>query len=66
MSKTVRVKIIKDTWMPSRSWYIVDAKDNKKIHTEGFKTKKKAKEMVESIVGVELQEWSYVQLIQLS
>jgi|TARA_R110002012_G_C11606784_1_gene607816 hypothetical protein len=56
MSKTVRVKIIKDTWMPSRSWYIVDAKDNKKIHTEGFKTKKKAKEMVESIVGVELQE----------
>jgi len=56
MSKTVRVKIIKDTWMPSRSWYIVDASDDKKIHSQGFKTKKSAKEMVESIIGVELVE----------
>ena len=56
MSNTIKVKIIKDTWMPSRSWYIVDAKDDKKIHSQGFKTKKSAKEMVESIIGVELIE----------
>ena len=56
MSSTIKVKIIKDTWMPSRSWYIVDAKDDKKIHSQGFKTKKSALELVESIVGVELVE----------
>ena len=56
MSNTIKVKIIKDTWMPSRSWYIVDAVDDKKIHATGFKTKKSARELVENLVGVRLEE----------
>ena len=51
---TIEVEIIKDMWVPSRPWYIIDANTGTKLHEIGYRTKKAAVKLIDDLVGVEL------------